>query len=628
MGTSNLRGVLSFNFVNIRNFSIIAHIDHGKSTLADRLLEQTGTIDPRQMRAQVLDSLPLERERGITIKMAPVSMTYLLKAESYKLNLIDTPGHIDFSYEVSRALTAVEGAILLIDATKGVQAQTLSVLGLARKIGLAIIPVINKIDLPVARVEEAREEIMKLLNCPADDIVAVSAKTGAGVTELLETIIKRVPAPRLEPEIVPAAAARGLVFDFEYSPHRGLIVYLRLFDGAIKRGDQLIFAVAKERFIAHEVGTFRPDPRPSERLVSGEIGYIVTGVKSIGRAKVGETVLRVGATLPPFPGYVEPKPMVWASIYPTSQPARTEHGSARSGGDDFALLSQSLSRLRLTDAALSFEEESSGSLGRGFRCGFLGMLHLEIITERLRREFNLSLTVAAPSTSYEIVDEPTGRREIIYSPHRFPNDLKGRRVYEPWVKAQILTPPEYGSVLLKLFREHEARVLATELWGRDRTSFQITLPLRELMRRFFDELKSLTSGFASLAYEAAGLELADVVRLDVLVAEEPVLAFTRVAPRGRLEREAKEVVNRLAELLPRQLFTLKIQARADGRILASRSLTALKKDVTGYLYGGDITRKRKLWEKQKRGKKRLLERGTMTIPPAVFLKMVSGSGEK
>jgi GTP-binding protein LepA len=307
--------------------------------------------------------------------------------------------------------------------------------------------------------------------------------------------------------------------------------------------------------------------------------------------------------------------MVWASIYPTSQ-------------NDFASLTQALGRLKLTDAAFSFEEESSGSLGRGYRCGFLGMLHLEIITERLRREYNLSLTVAAPSISYELVNEKTGEREIIYTPHRFPDDLKGRQVYEPWVKAQVLTPLEYSSVLLKLFREHEARVLATELWGIDRASFAITLPLRELMRRFFDELKSVSSGFASLTYELAGLEIADVVRLDVLVAEESVPAFTRIVPRFRLEAEAREVVRRLAELLPRQLFTLKIQAGAGGRILASRSLPALKKDVTGYLYGGDITRKRKLWEKQKRGKKRLLARGQVTIPPEVFLKMVSGSGEE
>src|SRR3989344_5138509 len=321
----------------IRNFSIIAHIDHGKSTLADRLLEQTETIEPRQMRAQVLDSLDLERERGITIKMAPVSMIYNLKANTYKLNLIDTPGHIDFSYEVSRALTAVEGAIFLVDATKGVQAQTLSVLEMARQIGLTVIPVINKIDLPAARVEGVRNEIVKLLNCPADKIIAVSAKTGVGVTQLLEALVERVPPPR-PASIETSNAPRGLVFDFEYSTHRGLIVYLRLFDGEIKRGDQLVFAMTKERFVANEVGTFCPEPKPQERLKSGEIGYVVTGIKTISRAKVGETVLRFGTSLLPFPGYTEPKPMVWASIYPTSQ-------------DGFALLAQALGRLKLTDAA-------------------------------------------------------------------------------------------------------------------------------------------------------------------------------------------------------------------------------------------------------------------------------------
>ena len=590
----------------IRNFSIIAHIDHGKSTLADRLLELTGTIERRQMKEQVLDMMDLERERGITIKMTPVSMSY----GGYNLNLIDTPGHIDFSYEVSRALQAVEGAILLVDATKGVQAQTLSVLALARELKLVIIPVINIIDLPSARTGAVRAELTKLLACNPADILEVSAKTGAGVPHLLEVIVAKIPPPRSE-----FAAPRALVFDYEYSNHRGLVVYVRVFDGSLRRGDPLIFGIAREKFTVAEVGIFRPQKEAVDSLPAGQIGYLVTGIKSFSRAKVGETILAVGQALPLFPGYTEPKPVVWASIYPTSQ-------------NDFPSLVQALGRLKLTDAALSFEEESSGSLGRGFRAGFLGMLHLEIITERLRREFNLSLTVAAPSISYELVDEETHAREIIYAPHRFPGDLKGRRVYEPWVNARVLSPVEYGSALLKLFREHEARVLSAELWGEDRTAFQITLPLRELMRRFFDELKSVTSGFASLAYEIVGLEPADVVRLDVLVAEEPVLPFTRIVSRLRLAHEAKEVVRRLAELLPRQLFTLKIQAAADGRILASRSLTALKKDVTGYLYGGDITRKRKLWEKQKRGKKRLLDRGTVTIPPAVFLQMVSRSGEE
>ena len=604
---------------NIRNFSIIAHIDHGKSTLADRLLELTGTIERRQMKEQVLDMMDLERERGITIKMTPVTMSYTLKAISYKLNLIDTPGHIDFSYEVSRALQAVEGAILLVDATKGVQAQTLSVLALARELKLTIIPVINKIDLDSARPEIVREELMKLLNCDAGDILEVSAKTGEGVEHLLTAIIERIPAPKNEISSSSNGGSRALVFDYEYSNHRGLIVYVRVFDGALRRGDQLIFGVALEKFTVTEVGIFRPQKEPVEMILAGEIGYLVTGIKSLSQAKVGETILstqgRVDQSLPIFPGFFEPKPMVWASVYPVSQ-------------NDFASLTQALGRLKLSDAAFSFEEESSGFLGRGFRCGFLGLLHLEIITERLRREFNLSLTVATPSISYEIVDDKTGEREIIYAPQRFPDDLKGRRVYEPWVKAQVLTPLKYSSVLLKLFREYEARVLTTELWGPDRTSFQITLPLRELMRRFFNELKSVTSGFASLTYEVVGLEPAHVVRLDVLVAEEPVLAFTRIVSQLRLEHEAKEIVRRLADLLPRQLFILKIQAQANGRILASRSLSALKKDVTGYLYGGDITRKRKLWEKQKRGKKRLLTHGTVTIPPHIFLQMALGSGEE
>ena len=595
---------------NIRNFSIIAHIDHGKSTLADRLLELTGTVPARQMKEQMLDMMDLERERGITIKMTPVTMSYKLEANTYKLNLIDTPGHLDFSYEVSRALKAVKGAVLLVDAAKGVQAQTLSVLATARELKLAIIPVINKIDLASARPGVVRAELVKLLACAPADVLEVSAKTGLGVEDLLWAIAAKIPPPQSE-----FPGPRALVFDYEYSNHRGLIVYVRVFDGELKRGDTLLFGAAREKFTAVEVGYFALTKRPTDTLATGEIGYVVTGVKSFSRATVGETIIKFGQDLPLFHGYTEPKPMVWASVYPTSQ-------------NDFTLLVQALARLKLTDAAFTFEEESSGSLGRGFRCGFLGLLHLEIITERLRREFNLSLTVAAPSVSYEIVDEKTGAREIIYAPHRFPDDLKGRRVYEPWAKAQVLAPPEYSSALLKLFRDHEARVLKTELWETDRAAFSITLPLRELMRRFFDELKSVTSGFASLNYELAPRELAEVVRLDVLVAEEPVLPFTRLVPRRRLEREAREIVDRLATLLPRQLFTLKIQAAAGGRVIASRSLPALKKDVTGYLYGGDITRKRKLWEKQKQGKKRLLVSGTMTIPPEVFLKLVSGSGEE
>ncbi len=596
---------------DIRNFSIIAHIDHGKSTLADRLLELTGTIEPRRMKEQVLDSMELERERGITIKMAPVTMTYSLKAKSYKLNLIDTPGHLDFSYEVSRALQAVEGAVLLVDATKGVQAQTLSVLAAAREQQLVIIPVINKIDLSSARPAVVRAELIKLLDGAPTDILEVSAKNGRGVESLLAAIIARLPPPASE-----FGGPRALVFDYEYSHHRGLIVYVRVFDGVIHRGDHLIFAVAGEKFTAVEVGYFRPAKQPAETLAAGQIGYLVTGVKSLSRAKVGETVLAANQALPIFPGFLEPKPMVWASLYPISQ-------------DDFALLAQSLSRLKLTDAAFSFEEESSGSpassaggLGRGFRGGFLGLLHLEIVAERLRREYGLKLVVTAPATSFRISDSRTGRAETIYAHHLFPDELRHQTITEPWVAADILTPPEHLSAILGLLQGHEAVLLATDNWSEGKIIMKLELPLRELMRHFFDRLKSASSGFASLSYHLIDWRPAQVVKLEVLVAAEVVPALTRVVARRRLKIEAETVVERLKALLPRQLFVVKIQGRADGRIVASRTISALKKDVTGYLYGGDITRKRKLWVKQAKGKKRLQVRGRVNIPPEVFLKLV------
>ena len=589
---------------NIRNFSIIAHIDHGKSTLADRFLELTETVPPRQMKEQVLDMMDLERERGITIKMTPVTMTYHLQANTYKLNLIDTPGHLDFSYEVSRALKAVEGAVLLVDATKGVQAQTLSVLAMARELKLVIIPVINKIDLVSARPAVVRAELTKLLDCSPADILEISAKTGEGVKSLLETIVGIMPAPRSE-----FSGCRALVFDFEYSNHRGLIVYVRLFDGAIRRGDDLVFGVAGEKFTALEVGVFRPDKQPTDNLGAGEIGYIVTGVKELSRAKVGETILKVGQSWPLIAGYAEPKPMVWASLYPTIQP-------------DFALLRQALERLRLSDAALSFEEEAAGALGRGFRCGFLGLLHLEIVAERLRREYGLKLVVTAPATSFRITDSRTGRTKTIYAHHLFPDESRHQTITEPWAAARILTPPEHLSAIIGLLQGHEALLLATDNWSDGKIIMKLALPLRELMRHFFDRLKSVSSGFASLTYQLIDWRPAEVIKLEVLVAEEVVPALTRIVSRRRLELEAEAVVERLKELLPRQLFIVKIQARADGRILTSRTIRALRKDVTGYLYGGDITRKRKLWDKQAKGKKRLQVSGRVNIPPEVFLKLV------
>jgi len=608
------------NRQNIRNFSIIAHIDHGKSTLADRMLEITHTIEKRKMMAQVLDSMELERERGITIKMQPVRMEYEYEGQPYVLNLIDTPGHIDFSYEVSRALKAVEGSILLVDATQGVQAQTLTTLEMARNSGLTIIPVVSKIDSPIARTEEVKAEVAQLLGCNINDVLAVSGKTGEGVDEVLRAVIEKIQPPDVEvPEGSPREASRGLpsgteespqalVFDFQYSTHRGVIVYVRMFNGEVKKNDTLLFSIANEKFIALEVGVFHPDQVPQDSLKAGEIGYIVTGIKQPGIASVGDTVTSIKRPSPALPGYMNPAPVVWASIYPEGQ-------------DDFNLLKQALGRLRLTDASLSYEEETSGSLGRGFRCGFLGMLHLEIITERLHREFNLDMIIATPSITYE-VEYLNGEKKMIYSPALFPDYGSYKSVAEPWVKAKIITPPEYVGNIITLLYDHEGEVGASEIFGENRNAIEVDMPLRELMRGFFDKLKSASSGYASLSYKITGMRQADVARLDILVAEEPVVAFTRVVSRKRIQEEAEDAVEKLYGILPRQLFVVKIQSQALGRIISSRSLSAMRKDVTGYLYGGDITRKMKLLEKQKKGKKKMKARGKVNIPHEVFLKMM------
>jgi GTP-binding protein LepA len=588
----------------IRNFSIIAHIDHGKSTLADRMLEETKTVEARLMKEQVLDSMDLERERGITIKMQPVRMAYAFKNTVYELNLIDTPGHIDFSYEVSRALNAVEGVLLLVDSTQGVQAQTLSVLQMAKDLDLKIIPVLTKVDVPHARIPEVGQEIITLLGCNEEDILKVSGKTGEGVKDLLDAICERIPAP-VENK---GTDLQGLIFDFQYSNHRGIIVYLRVFNGSVKKGDQLKFAISGKTFQALEVGMLAPGEVPVSSLEAGEIGYIVTGIKEPGVASVGDTIIFEKSAAQPLPGYKEAKPVVWASVFPESQ-------------DDFTILRQALDRLKLSDSSLSYEEESSGVLGRGFRCGFLGMLHLEIITERLRREFNVELIITAPSISYEITDEKGAVQEI-YAASRFPDFHDKVTVREPWILAQIIMPPEYMGNVMTLLYDHEAGVIDTEVFGDGRNLLTVEMPLRELMRGFFDKLKNASSGYASLSYEIAEMRSASVARLDVLVAEEIVPAFSRVIGIRRAEQDAKAVVEKLYHTLPRQMFVVKIQAKTMGRIIASRSLSAMKKDVTGYLYGGDITRKMKLREKQKRGKKKMLAYGKVNIPPEVFMKMV------
>lgn len=606
---------------HIRNFSIIAHIDHGKSTLADRMLELTATIEKRKMQDQVLDAMELERERGITIKMTPVRMRFRKShtiaqnfrprisnnEEEYELNLIDTPGHIDFSYEVSRAQKAVEGAILLVDATQGVQAQTLSVLGMARDAGLAIIPTLSKIDSPLARVEEVRSEIATLLGVSEDTVLLVSGRTGEGVPELLDAIVDRIPPPHSE--FADTKSARALIFDFAYSNHRGVILYVRVLDGTIKKGAELAFIAAREKFFGVEVGYFAPGETSVPELAAGEIGYIVTGIKRPGIANVGDTVTIAKTGLPAFSGYARPNPVVWASVYPESQ-------------DDLHFLRQALERLRLSDSSLTFDEESSGTMGRGFRCGFLGMLHLEIITERLRREFDLNLVVTMPTITYEVTYSRNGKTEMIYSPALFPDHGTTSAIREPWVKGEIITPPDFVGGITQLLFDHEAESGDTDIFGENRFAMRFHMPLRELMRGFFDKLKSVSSGFASLSYEIEGYRLADVTRLDILVNSEPVPAFARVVSQRRVQEEAEKTVEKLRKSMSRQMIVIKIQGKANGRIISADSLSALKKDVTGYLYGGDITRKMKLREKQKRGKKKMQERGDVNIPQDVFIKMI------
>jgi GTP-binding protein LepA len=579
------------------------------------MLEITHTIEKRKMKDQVLDNMELERERGITIKMQPVRMEHSLGSEKFILNLIDTPGHIDFSYEVSRALKAVEGSILLVDSTQGVQAQTLTTLAMAREGGLKIIPVLSKIDSPLSRVDDVKDEVVKLLNCDPSEILLVSGRTGEGVADLLAEVIKKVPPPKENYE--GENNLRALVFDFKYSNHRGVTVYVRLLDGKVSKGESLAFVASKEKFIPLEVGIFAPEENPREALVAGEIGYIVTGIKQPGIASVGDTITFLKNPLPPLEGYDRPRPVVWASIFPED-------------ADDFTELKAALGKLKLSDSAFSYEEESSGSLGRGFRCGFLGMLHLEIITERLKREFNLELVITMPSITYEVLMN-NGKREKIYSPYFFPDDGNIKTVFEPWVAVKIITPSTYIGNIMQLLFSHEAEIGETENFGDNRSAISVEMPLRELMRNFFDELKSYSSGYASISYEIGEMREANVTRLDLLIADEVVPAFSRVISKKKTEEEAESSVEKLHEILPRQQFETKIQGKALGRIISSRTVKAFRKDVLMHgskvVGGGDISRKKKLLEKQKRGKSKMREQGRVNIPQEVFLKMMR-AGEK
>ena len=587
--------------MEIRNFSIIAHVDHGKSTLADRILEYTGAIEKRRMREQVLDRMDLERERGITIKMQPVSVTYRRGEDEYTLNIIDTPGHIDFSYEVSRSLRAVEGSLLLIDSTQGVQAQTLSVLETARDLGLVIIPVLTKTDMPHARISEVSLEAVDLLGCVSDEVLSVSGKTGEGVPGLLEAVVERIPPPKPDGE-------RALVFDFSYTNHTGINAFVRSFGGSFRKGDSLILRSVNSSFTAKDTGIFTPDMRSVASLSGGMIGYVTTGIKEPGIAVVGDTITAAHASVGVFSGYRETLPVIWASLYPQD-------------ADHHPVLQQTLKQMRLVDAAFTYDEEQSSVFGKGFRCGFLGMLHLEIITERIRREASVDLVITSPSTDFTVTGND-GSVSVITTASAFPDRHDIREVTEPWVSTDIIVPFTYLTAVSQLLSEYEGVVVTVDDFRNDRCIVRGEMPLRELMRKFFDRLKSVSSGYASLSYTRIDNRPADITRLDILLAGETFPAFSGIVSRFRSEREARQTVGILYETIPRALFPVKIQAKADGRIIASKTLPALRKDVTAKLYGGDITRKMKLREKQKKGKKKMTAGGRVQVSHDTFLKVI------
>ena len=587
---------------NIRNFCIIAHINHGKSTLSDRFLELTHTIEMSKMKPQLLDQMELERERGITIKLAPVQMKFVYKNQDYILNLIDTPGHADFSYEVSRSLAAVEGAILLVDASKGVQAQTVAHFEQSQKENLVIIPAINKIDLVSSKIEEVEKEIKSLVGEDLS-IFKISAKDSTGVESLLEEVIEKIPAPKGDPQ----KPLRALVFDSFYDPFLGVIAQVRIIDGKASTRTKLKFLRNGEKFEAKEVGIFKPQLSSCAQLQTGAIGYIATGLKEINLVRVGDTISEIESVVQPLPGYKEIQPVVFSSFYPEQD-------------KDFEVLRDGLWKLKLNDAALRFEPEKSGTLGRGFRCGFLGLLHMEIVKERLKREFNIEPVITLPSVAYKIHMLNGEVLEISNLTHLSDN-AQYSLIEEPWSDIEIITPLSYLGSLMELLSGRRAINLNNDFISGEKVVIRAQLPLSEMISDFYDRLKSLSSGFASLSYNIIGWKKGDLVRLDIFVAQEKVEAMSRIVPKQSAYYEGKEMVEKLKDLLPRVMFPQALQAVVGGKVLARETIPALKKDVTGYLYGGDITRKRKLWEKQKRGKKKMTARGHVEIPSDIFLKL-------
>ena len=593
----------STNPAQIRNFCIIAHIDHGKSTLADRMLGITEVVEQRNMRAQYLDRMDIERERGITIKSQAVRLPWRsgIDGEEYILNMIDTPGHVDFTYEVSRSLAACEGAVLLVDCAQGIEAQTLANLYLAMENNLTIIPVLNKIDLPAAQPEKFAEELAKLIGCQPEDCLRVSGKTGAGVTELLDQIVKQIPAPVGDAN----APARALIFDSVYDTYRGVVTYVRVVDGHLSTRDQIQMYSTGVRHEMLEVGVISPEPVASKGLGVGEVGYVITGVKDVRQSRVGDTITTYhNPTKKPLAGYKDPKPMVFSGLFPLD-------------GAEYPMLREALDKLQLNDAALVYEPETSAALGFGFRCGFLGLLHMEIVRERLEREAGLSLISTAPSVVYRVV-RGDGKELIVTNPSEFPND-KIEAVFEPIVRATVLAPAEFIGAIMELCQERRGALLGMDYLSEDRVEIRYTLPLAEIVFDFFDQLKSKTRGYASLDYEPIGEAEGDLVKVDILLQSEGVDAFSAIVHKDKAYAYGVMMTGKLRDLIPRQQFEVPIQAAIGSRIIARESIRAIRKDVLAKCYGGDISRKRKLLEKQKEGKKRMKMVGRVEVPQEAFI---------
>ena len=588
---------------NIRNFCIIAHIDHGKSTLADRLLQTTGTISDREMKDQALDNMDLERERGITIKSHAIQMDYHFNGEAYKLNLIDTPGHVDFSYEVSRSIAACEGALLIVDASQGIEAQTISNLYLAIDNDLEIIPVLNKMDLPGAMPEEVTDQIIDLIGCSADDVIQASGKTGLGVDNILRAIIDKIPSPKGTDE----APLEAMIFDSVFNPFRGIIAYFRVFNGIIKKGQQVKFFNTGKTYDADEIGVLKMDLDPKKELASGDVGYIISGIKKANEVKVGDTITSISNPCnDAIKGFEDVKPMVFAGIYPVDT-------------EDYEELRASMEKLQLNDASLVFEPESSAALGFGFRCGFLGMLHMEIIQERLEREFNMTVITTVPNVSYRIYMKRDLEEIIVNNPSELPDPSKVDWIEEPYIKSQVITKSEFVGAVMNLCIEKRGELTNQVYLTQDRVELSFLMPLSEIVFDFYDRLKSVSRGYASFDYAPTDYRKSDLIKLDILLNAEQVDALSALVHRSNAFTLGKKICLKLKELIPRQQFEIPVQAAIGAKIVARETIKALRKDVTAKCYGGDITRKRKLLEKQKAGKKRMRQVGRVEVPQEAFL---------